>query len=108
MVFEPEGYEVVTASDGRKALLKIEREAPPDLIFLDYNMSVMDGTGFLNELERTHPDLLTRIPIIMLTGTEPHLVTETRASEIVPKQLGVEHLLSLVRRYLHEESAINP
>ncbi len=101
LIFEPEGYEVAKAQNGKQALLKLDTESLPDLIFLDHNMSVMDGPEFLTELGRVHPELLEKIPIIMLTGKAVCTVSETRATEIIRKQDGIESLLQIVKRYLH-------
>lgn len=101
LLFEPEGYEVTQASDGQQALARLEEDHLPDLIFLDHIMENMDGPEFLRELERSHPDVLETVPIILLTGMETHKVAETRATEVVAKQVGIEPLLALAKRYLH-------
>jgi len=60
-----EGYNVVTASDGKEALEKVAREQP-DLVVLDVMMPFLDGFEVLHELKKD-PD--TRdIPVIMLTA----------------------------------------
>lgn len=62
---EREGYEVVTAYDGREALEKVASERP-DLIVLDVMMPYMDGFEVLQQLKK---DPETRdIPVIMLTA----------------------------------------
>ncbi|MHB1000247.1 MAG: response regulator transcription factor [Armatimonadota bacterium] len=62
---ERQGYEVVTANDGKEALQKVEEENP-DLIVLDVMMPYMDGFEVLQNLRR-NPG--TRdIPVIMLTA----------------------------------------
>ena len=100
LIFKPEGYEVEEARDGNEALTKLDNETPPDLIFLDHVMEVMDGPEFLTQLGRTHPEVLSQVPIIMLTGKEADEVEEDRVTEVVAKQVGVEPLLALVKRYL--------
>ncbi|NLH98603.1 MAG: response regulator [Chthonomonadales bacterium] len=62
---EREGYEVVTAYDGREALEKVASERP-DLVVLDVMMPYMDGFEVLQQLKK-NPE--TRdIPVIMLTA----------------------------------------
>lgn len=62
---ERQGYEVVTANDGREALQKVEEERP-DLVVLDVMMPYMDGFEVLQNLRR---NAATRdIPVIMLTA----------------------------------------
>jgi len=62
---EMEGYECVTAINGKEALQKA-RETLPDLIMLDIMMPFMDGFEVCRELKA---DAATRdIPVIMLTA----------------------------------------
>ena len=62
---EMEGYECVTAINGKEALQKA-RETLPDLIMLDIMMPFMDGFEVCRELKA---DPGTRdIPVIMLTA----------------------------------------
>ncbi|MBM3494449.1 MAG: response regulator [Armatimonadetes bacterium] len=62
---EREGYQVVTAYDGREALEKVASERP-DLVVLDVMMPYMDGFEVLQQLKK---DPETRdIPVIMLTA----------------------------------------
>jgi CheY-like chemotaxis protein len=57
---EDEGYEVVTAIDGREALQKLEKEKP-DLVVLDIVMPKMDGMEALGRILRKN----RRIPVIL-------------------------------------------
>ncbi len=62
---ERQGYQVVTAFDGKEALEKIEAEMP-DLVVLDVMMPYMDGFEVLQTI-RKNPN--TRdLPVIMLTA----------------------------------------
>ncbi|MFQ3550041.1 MAG: response regulator [Armatimonadota bacterium] len=62
---ERAGYQVVTAMDGKDAILKIGQHKP-DLIVLDVMMPQMDGFEVLRALRRNQS---TRdIPVIMLTA----------------------------------------
>ena len=58
-------YEVMTASDGIKALEAVEKEKP-SLIMLDVNMPVMDGIQTLEKLKSNGET--KDIPVIMLTA----------------------------------------
>jgi len=62
---ERQGYEVVTANDGKEALEKVESEHP-DLVVLDVMMPYMDGFEVLQTLRR-NPNT-ANIPVIMLTA----------------------------------------
>lgn len=64
-VLEPDGHQILTASDGAAAL-KTARAEHPDLVILDVQMPKKSGFDVFEELRR---DEATRsIPIIMLTG----------------------------------------
>lgn len=62
---ERQGYQVVTAYDGKEALEKVASENP-DLIVLDVMMPYMDGFEVLQNLKK-NPDT-REIPVIMLTA----------------------------------------
>ena len=61
------GYEVVTASDGKKGLELIEREQP-DLVILDVLMPVMDGYSCLREINARIGR--GKLPVIILTARD--------------------------------------
>jgi DNA-binding response OmpR family regulator len=58
-----EGYEVITASNGREAIQKLEKEKP-NLIILDIVMPVMDGMEALGRIVGKE----RKIPIIINTS----------------------------------------
>ena len=76
LIFELEGYEVMSAANGEDALDQIAARKP-DLILTDWMMPVMDGPEFCRRV-RANPDTKD-IPIIMLTGAPPTLHTRERA-----------------------------
>ena len=58
-----EGYEILSAGNGREAIQKLEEEKP-DLIILDIVMPVMDGMEALGRIVRKY----RKIPIIFHTS----------------------------------------
>ncbi len=60
-----EGFEVISAKDGREGVEKIRSEKP-DLVVLDVMMPYLDGWQVLKEIEKD-PDT-AGVPVIMLTA----------------------------------------
>lgn len=62
-----EGYDVITADSGEKALTVLaEEETAPDLIILDMSMPGMGGIGFLKEI--IQEDGKPLYPVLVLTA----------------------------------------
>jgi CheY-like chemotaxis protein len=54
------------AQNGHEALTKlVDGEVDPDLIFLDLNMPLMNGTQFLMQINRFHH--LKKVPVVILS-----------------------------------------
>jgi DNA-binding response OmpR family regulator len=94
-----EGYQTVSARDGRHGLALALSEAP-DLILLDLMMPGLSGWDVCRELRRRGVD----IPIIMLTarGAEPERVKglELGADDYVSKPFSLRELLARIRAVL--------
>jgi len=97
MVLSNEGYDVLTASDGRAAL-DLVGWAQPDLIFLDMYMPVMDGWQFSRAYRKTPGP---HRPVIILTaGHNPALVAaQVLADSYLPKPFDVDDLILLASQY---------
>lgn len=65
MLLEPDGYELVFATDGPEALEKAE-QLLPDLVLLDVIMPTMQGFEVCRRL-RANPTLAD-LPVVMITG----------------------------------------
>jgi len=63
LLFESEGFNVLTAQTGRQAL-ELFQANPVDAVVLDYWMAGMNGMAVATELKRLRPT----IPIIVLSG----------------------------------------
>ncbi|MBX5456608.1 MAG: response regulator [Thermogemmatispora sp.] len=104
-VLSRNGFEVVTAADGRQlaALLEVER---PDLIILDVMMPGLDGYQIFNRLR--HDPVLHQIPVIIMTahaehiyerisvdlGAADHITKPFHPLELVEKVKGLFRMLS--------------
>ena len=74
------GRELRVAENGRKALEEL-RSKPTDLVIVDWNMPVMNGTQMLEELRKDKN--LRDIPVIMVTAeNERDIVSEVAEVEI--------------------------
>jgi CheY-like chemotaxis protein len=95
LILEDEGYQVESATDGRRALERLECSERPDLILLDLMMPGMDGWEFATRL-RAHPRLRS-IPIVIISAFDelppPGVVAFLR------KPLKSDAVLQLAERY---------
>ena len=64
--FRDNGYDVITASDGKEAFQKVQTESP-DLITLDITMPHETGIRLLEDLQEN--SAANHIPVIIVTGT---------------------------------------
>ncbi|MGI6604996.1 MAG: response regulator transcription factor [Firmicutes bacterium] len=98
LYLEREGYWVVEADNGKKALEKVAREEFA-LIILDVMLPGMDGLKVCQEIRRTHA-----VPIIMLTarGEEIDRITgfELGADDYVVKPFSPRELVMRVKALL--------
>ncbi len=94
-----EGFEVLTASDGREALQMARNK--PDVVILDVMMPEMDGYEFLRRF-RAEPH--GSVPVIMLTArvedADAVLGLELGADEYVTKPFSPRVLVARVRALL--------
>ena len=102
---EKEGWSVVTASDGAKAL-EAARAQLPDLILLDWMLPEMNGLEVCRALKQ---DAATRhIPIIMLTvksdETDKVLGLEMGADDYVTKPFSPRELVARVKAILRRHA----
>lgn len=103
-----EGYEVVTAADGREAL-EIFNAAPDtvDLIVLDVMMPYVDGWRVCKEIRKT-----SRVPIIMLTAKSEEADElesfEKGANDYIPKPFSLNVLLARIQARIDKPGAPEP
>ena len=99
-----EGYETITAFDGREALKKFEEESP-DLIILDLMLPELDGLEVAKEVHKT-----SHIPIIMLSAKDSEfdkvIGLEIGADDYVTKPFSNRELLARVKAHLRRTENI--
>ncbi|HEU4832093.1 MAG TPA: response regulator [Actinomycetota bacterium] len=91
---EAEGYQTLSAVDGRTALDEV-REHRPNVVLLDITMPVMDGWAFLEELQMIPA---TERPRVIVVSARSSLRDRTKAAELgadafVAKPFSVDDLL---------------
>jgi CheY-like chemotaxis protein len=99
---EAEGYEVLTAQNGREAIQKLEEE--PDLIILDIVMPVMDGMEALGRIVGKE----RKIPIILNTSYPGYRrdFMSWAADAYVTKSTDLGELKDKVRELLEKGKAL--
>jgi CheY-like chemotaxis protein len=65
-----EGYRVTDASDGLRALERLDRGELPDLILLDMMMPRLDGRGFLQKVRSTPHWAHLKVLVVSATEVE--------------------------------------
>ena len=99
---EAEGYEILTAQNGREAIQQLE-EGKPDLIILDIVMPVMDGMEALGRIVGKE----RKIPIILNTSYPGYRqdFMSWAADAYVTKSTDLGELKDKVRKLLEKGKA---
>ncbi|CAM4151820.1 PhoP family transcriptional regulator [Streptococcus penaeicida] len=99
-----EGYDIITAFDGREAVAAFEEEKP-DLVILDLMLPEMDGLEVAKEIRKT-----SHIPIIMLSAKDSEfdkvIGLEIGADDYVTKPFSNRELLARVKAHLRRTETI--
>lgn len=98
-ILKKEGYNVVTAGNGREAL-EVFRQTSPDLVLLDVRMPEMDGIETFNALRKQNEDAL----VIMITayGTIETAVQAMKmgAFDYLSKPFNLEEIKVVIKKAL--------
>ncbi|HIQ20594.1 MAG TPA: response regulator [Planctomycetes bacterium] len=110
MLFCDNGYQTISAADGKEALELMRREKP-DLVTLDISMPEASGTRFYKEV-KTDPQLAS-IPVVIITavtgyGGDPYAYQKFISHRRIvpppegffPKPIQREELLEAIRKLL--------
>jgi DNA-binding response OmpR family regulator len=103
-IFEREGYETITASDGKEGI-KRHRESPADLIITDLIMPGKEGIETIMELRRDFP----AVKIIAMSGggnidpeTYLRIAKTMGAMKTLTKPFDRKELLKTIQELLEE------
>ena len=93
---ESRGYDVKIASSSPDAVQLVKAD-PPDIVFLDLNMPVMDGIEALANIRKFN----TELPVVMITAyAEEKKMDQARklgASGFFPKKTKLEELGTIIQ-----------
>jgi two-component system response regulator (stage 0 sporulation protein F) len=98
-VFDKDGYETFTASNGNQALTIIEDESP-DLVLLDVKIPGMDGIEILKEIRQRN--LETNV-IMMTAYGELEMINEAKKLGAVAhfsKPFDIDEVRQKIRKFL--------
>ncbi|NQT74828.1 MAG: response regulator [Chloroflexi bacterium] len=103
-VMEGVGMEIIKASNGKKALEALEKDADVDLVLMDIMMPVMDGYEAMHHIR--DQERFADLPILALTAKamvdDREKCIAAGANDYMPKPVDVERLLSLIRVWLYK------
>ncbi|MBK9258769.1 MAG: response regulator [Polyangiaceae bacterium] len=101
-----EGYQVVTASNGREGLMRL-RDTQVDLVLLDCMMPVVDGPEMLRMMREE--ESLPKIPVVMMSAAEVRRqVQDLGCSAFLKKPFDLNTLLETVARLVDDGNKKNP
>lgn len=92
-----DGYLYKSAENGREALNIIEFEKP-DLLIVDYNLPIMNGSQLLQFLE----DKGINVPTILMSGLPEKLEEDRARFEMVRKVLAKPFDIVNIRQDIHD------
>ncbi|RZA02008.1 MAG: response regulator, partial [Proteobacteria bacterium] len=96
LILEPEGYEVVTAANGREALARLA-ERLPALVVMDVMMPVQNGLDTL-KIMRADADY-AEVPVLLMSAARVQVSKEEyRWSEFLRKPFEIDELIDAVHR----------
>jgi CheY-like chemotaxis protein len=96
-LLESHGYHVDSAADGREGLQYLQAGRRPDVVILDLAMPVMTGWQFL--AARASDDAMSKIPVIVVTASQPQ--SQARQEPVMIKPVDLDLLLERIDSICH-------
>lgn len=100
-LLESEGYQVLTATNGRDAVSLVAAEKP-DLLVLDLYMPVMNGWEVLDQIDSEH--LAVGVPVIVFSAMAAPDASSGPIT-VLPKGVAADALLRTIAEQLARRSA---
>ncbi len=97
-MLELEGFKVLFAEDGAKALELAQSELP-DVILLDHVMPKMDGKEVFARLK--DDESTSTIPVLVLTGMARMAESDWKGADFLGKPFNPDELISRIRAALN-------
>jgi len=105
-IFEDEGHDVVTASDGRAALAHLAKRKR-DLIISDVRMPDIDGIALLKQAREQDPDIGVVLMTAFGTIETAREAFKLGADDFIQKPFNNEELKVIVKRTLEKQAIIS-
>jgi DNA-binding response OmpR family regulator len=93
-VLKYEGFDVVFAEDGLKAL-ELAKNDLPDVILLDHLMPKMDGKEVFAALKEHEPT--SRIPVLVLSGMSRTSTSDWQGADFIGKPFSPDELIARIK-----------
>ncbi len=104
-IFQRNGFEVVTAANGKEAI-RLAKETNPDVLLVDVMMPGIDGLEVCRQL-RQNADM-HELPILLYSAAVGEEIRqralEAGANEFLGKTMNHEELVTKVRNWLASET----
>jgi CheY-like chemotaxis protein len=103
-VLESEGMNVITASDGKEALQKLNENPDVEIVLMDIMMPEMDGYEAMEKIRKDHR--FTNLPMFALTAKamvgDREKCLAAGASDYVSKPINMDELLGKMKVWLYK------
>lgn len=106
LVFQGDGHDIRTASNGREALQMLEK-SPADIIISDVKMPDMDGIEMLRAVRETQPDLGVILMTAFASVETAREAFKLGADDFIQKPFDVEELKLIVKKTLEKQVLIS-
>jgi two-component system alkaline phosphatase synthesis response regulator PhoP len=106
---QKEGYQVVRADSGEKAVAMLEKEKP-SIVLLDQMLPGLDGLDVLKKIRAN--DAYAEMPVIMVTAKSEEIDKiiglELGADDYITKPFSVRELCARVKAQLRRSKRLDP